>query len=35
MGVIDRLRPSSALIHSGRRRFLRLRSVVFRIIWPR
>jgi hypothetical protein len=35
MAVIDRLRPSPALIHSGRRRFLRFRSVVFRIIWPR
>lgn len=35
MAIIDWLRPSPALIHSGRRRFLRLRSVVFRIIWPR
>lgn len=26
---------SSTLFRSGRRRFLRLRSVVFRIIWPR
>jgi hypothetical protein len=32
MAVIDWLRPSRVLI---RRRFLRFRSVVFRIIWPR
>jgi hypothetical protein len=35
MAVIDRLRPSPELVRSGRRRFLRFRSVVFRIIWPR
>jgi hypothetical protein len=33
--VAERLRPSPALVQSSRRRFYRLRSTVFRIIWPR
>jgi hypothetical protein len=33
--VVERLRPSPALIQSSRRRFYRLRSAVFRTIWPR
>ncbi|ADB35651.1 hypothetical protein Kfla_6659 [Kribbella flavida DSM 17836] len=33
--VLDRLRPSPALIQSTRRRFYRVRSAVFRTIWPR
>jgi hypothetical protein len=35
MIVVERLRPSPALIQSGRRRFYRVRSVIFRVIWPR
>ena len=31
----ERLRPSPALIQSGRRHFYRLRTAVFRTIWPR
>lgn len=30
----ERLRPSPALIQSVRRRFYRVRSTVFRTIWP-
>jgi hypothetical protein len=30
----ERLRPSPAFIQSARRRFYRLRSTVFRTIWP-
>jgi hypothetical protein len=30
----ERLRPSPALIQSTRRRFYRLRSSIFRTIWP-
>lgn len=35
MPVTERLLASPALMQTGRRRFFRLRSVVFRIIWPR
>jgi hypothetical protein len=31
---IERLRPSPALIQSVRGRFYRLRSTIFRAIWP-
>ena len=31
---IERLRPAPALTQSVRRRFYRLRSAVFRMIWP-
>jgi hypothetical protein len=30
----ERLRPSPALIQSVRRRYYRLRSTIFRTIWP-
>jgi hypothetical protein len=30
----ERLRPSPALIQSARRHFYRLRSTIFRTIWP-
>ncbi len=30
----ERLCPSPAFIHSARRRFYRLRSTIFRTIWP-
>ena len=30
----ERLRPSPALLQSVRRRFYRLRSTIFRTIWP-
>ncbi|MEV8373960.1 hypothetical protein AB0P21_14540 [Kribbella sp. NPDC056861] len=32
--VAERLRPSPALVQSSRRRFYRLRTVIFRTIWP-
>lgn len=35
MMVVERLRPSPALIQASRRRFYRIRSAIFRIIWPR
>ncbi|MBP2353363.1 hypothetical protein JOF29_004473 [Kribbella aluminosa] len=30
----ERLRPSPALIQSVRRRYYRIRSTIFRTIWP-
>jgi hypothetical protein len=30
----EQLRPSPALLQSVRRRFYRLRSTIFRTIWP-
>ncbi|MBB5982376.1 hypothetical protein HDA44_005717 [Kribbella solani] len=30
----ERFRPSPALIQSARRRFYRLRTTIFRTIWP-
>jgi hypothetical protein len=33
--VVERFRLSPAFILSSRRRFYRLRSAVFRTIWPR
>ena len=35
MMVVERLRPSPALLQAHRRRFYRIRSTIFRIIWPR
>ncbi|TCM51339.1 hypothetical protein EV648_101166 [Kribbella sp. VKM Ac-2568] len=35
MMVVERLRPSPALLQANRRRFYRIRSTIFRIIWPR
>jgi hypothetical protein len=35
MMVVERFRPSPALIQASRRRFYRIRSAIFRIIWPR
>ncbi|WP_328330447.1 hypothetical protein OHA70_08790 [Kribbella sp. NBC_00382] len=32
--VAERLRPSPALVQSSRRRFYRLRTAIFRTIWP-
>jgi hypothetical protein len=32
---VERFRPSPALIQSTRRHFYRLRTLVFRTIWPR
>jgi hypothetical protein len=31
----ERLRPSPAFLQANRRRFYRLRSLIFRTIWPR
>ena len=35
MMVVERLRPSPALLQANRHRFYRIRSTIFRIIWPR
>jgi hypothetical protein len=35
MALLNRVKPSPALVEATRRRFFRLRSAVFRQIWPR